>query len=1002
MPPPSVILRGLGISGHGITRLCYHFPICKGTNLMETRTRFLRLPLHVTISTLFIILIVVLGGLLVWQSHQKTSEIILASAGKLFDEMAEVTHLDFNATYAPAVKVLDLMAFSPLTQTRVLAERLPFLPQLVIALGEDSAFSGIQLGFPDGGYFILRPLSSPRLRVRLAAPSTASFVVDDIATDGQGRRLLTRLFYSDDLQLVERADPIETRFDPRRRPWFELAEVRPKATRPYVFYFSGKAGVTLARVARAEGVVVAVDITLERLSQTLAGRVMTPSSEVAIVTGDGHVLAYHDPDRVVRQGEAGQLRLSRVEELGSRALVEMVRLLDEQDLSGVSTFNLQQRRWVGRIEPIAEDSGLDLRLLMLSPVDELLNRALAIRTLLLQLTGGIVLVAIPIVWFIARRISRPLQQLAREADRIRRFEFQTSNDTRSFIREVDRLASAMKMMKQTINQFVALINSLAGEKDFDTLLDMITRETLVVGQADAAVVYLLDPNDTRLEPSAVHTGEAGQARKLDGVSLKASSPLLKALNRDRPTVFQDEDDEYLSQLTGLVGTSGGRVVCFPLQNRQGQELGILVLIYARADMSARDHEARIAFVQVLSGFSAVSIESRQLLKMQEDLLHAFIQVLAGAIDAKSPYTGGHCQRVPELTRRLAEAACRSEDPPFASFSLTQEQWEALHIASWLHDCGKVTTPEYVVDKATKLETLYDRIHEIRMRFEVLKRDATIRYWQRLAEGGERETLQRELDQELRRLDDDFAFIARCNEGGECMESNHLARLRAIAKRTWVRTLDDRIGISWEEKKRKERTPVSPLPVVEPLLADKPEHLMERTENAILAEDNPWGFRLDVPQYEYNRGELHNLEVARGTLTAEERYKINEHIVQTIVMLTRLPFPRHLREVPDIAGSHHETMLGTGYPRRLKREDMPLTARMMAIADIFEALTASDRPYKQPKTLSEAIRILASMRDDGHIDPDLFRLFLESEIWREYGEKFLDPAQLDEVEIERYV
>lgn len=218
----------------------------------------------------------------------------------------------------------------------------------------------------------------------------------------------------------------------------------------------------------------------------------------------------------------------------------------------------------------------------------------------------------------------------------------------------------------------------------------------------------------------------------------------------------------------------------------------------------------------------------------------------------------------------------------------------------------------------------------------------------------------------------------------------------------MRTLDDRIGISWEERQRKARTAAPALPVAERLLDDRPEHLIERPDAERMPDDNPWGFRLDVPEYQYNRGELYNLEVARGTLSQEERYKINEHVIQTIVMLNKLPYPKHLRQVPEIAGGHHETMDGKGYPKRLTRDETSLAARIMAIADIFEALTASDRPYKKPKTLSESVRILSVMRKDAHIDPDLFELFLRSGVWHKYAERFLDPAQIDRVDIDQYL
>jgi hypothetical protein len=289
-----------------------------------------------------------------------------------------------------------------------------------------------------------------------------------------------------------------------------------------------------------------------------------------------------------------------------------------------------------------------------------------------------------------------------------------------------------------------------------------------------------------------------------------------------------------------------------------------------------------------------------------------------------------------------------------------------------------------------------------MRFEVLKRDAEIACWKAIAAGGDPVAARAGLERELAALDADFAFVAGCNEGGEFMAPDKVARLRAIAARTWQRTLDDRIGVSHEERTRKDRTPAPPLPATERLLDDKPEHVIERTPGDRMPADNRWGFKLDVPELKYNRGELANLAIGRGTLTEEERYVINHHIVQTIVMLSELPFPRHLKDVPEIAGGHHEKMDGTGYPKRLARDEMSLAARMMAIADIFEALTAADRPYKKGKTLSEALKIMSFMKRDQHIDPDLFDLFLTSGVYRRYAERFLRPEQIDAVDVSQYV
>jgi HD-GYP domain-containing protein (c-di-GMP phosphodiesterase class II) len=414
----------------------------------------------------------------------------------------------------------------------------------------------------------------------------------------------------------------------------------------------------------------------------------------------------------------------------------------------------------------------------------------------------------------------------------------------------------------------------------------------------------------------------------------------------------------------------------------------------------------MAFVEAVSGTAAVAIETNRLIQEQKQLMLAIIELLAGAIDAKSPYTSGHCQRVPELVEMLAKAAEATKEGPFKDFKLSDEQWEELHIAGWLHDCGKVTSPEFVIDKATKLETITDRLHEVRMRFEVIKREAEVACWREIAEARLDGDPRRKRLEVLRRLwqvlDEEFAFVAKSNVGGEFMAPEHVARLKEIAGRTWTRTLDDRIGLSNDEAERRAKTLPPSLPVLEPLLADRPEHILVRGERERIAADNPWGFKVDVPELLYNRGEIYNLTVARGTLTEEERFKINAHMIETIRMLSRLPLPRHLRNVAEIAGGHHEKMDGTGYPKRLKREELSVPARMMAVADIFEALTAADRPYKKAKSLSESISIMAKMRDNAHIDPEIFDLFLTSGVYRQYAERFMQPEQIDVVSVESHV
>ncbi|MEX2650215.1 MAG: HD domain-containing phosphohydrolase [Alphaproteobacteria bacterium] len=387
----------------------------------------------------------------------------------------------------------------------------------------------------------------------------------------------------------------------------------------------------------------------------------------------------------------------------------------------------------------------------------------------------------------------------------------------------------------------------------------------------------------------------------------------------------------------------------PMLNKADEVIGVLQLINARERGGStaipfdRRHQQMI---ESLASQAAVALDNKLLLDSQKRLFEALIKLIATAIDQKSPYTGGHCARVPALTEMIAEAACNASEGPFRSFELTPDEQFELHVAGWLHDCGKITTPEYIVDKSTKLETIYDRINTVDVRFEVLKRDAEIAYLRALAEdGADGAALAAAYEARLAAIEADRAFLRDANLGGEFLDPAKIERIKAIAGQHW--------------------------------------RAADGTKRELLSEE-----------------EVYNLSISRGTLTAEERKIMNEHMTVTIQMLEQLPFPKGLRRVPEYAGGHHEKMDGTGFPRGLKREQMSIPARIMAIADIFEALTAADRPYKKAKTLSESMAIMARMRDADHIDPELFALFVETGVYREYARRFLNPEQIDEVDHDR--
>jgi len=959
-----------------------------------------RFPLHVHISVMFTCLLLLTGIVLGIFNYQQTTRIILSSSEKLFSRIEQDVRLDLHATYEPIRHLLSLLTHNRATQAPDLPQRLALLQPFSQSLNDNPNLASLYVGYDSGDFFMVRPLRTPDLKALLKAPDTAAFQVWSIERNSSGQAHSQSLFFDQDLTLISRQDNLDDTYDPRGRAWFTNAsqDLGQITTEPYVFFSTHDVGTTLARRS-GEHAVIAADLTLAELSATLAKHLVTPATEIVLFDAQGNAIAYPDSRRLIVDDQTA--RLSKAADL-SPALGALL----ANPVQG-NRLTAQGRQWIVARSSMQEGGPQGLQLAMLVPEDELLVDAYRLRWQGALITLATLLLCVPLGWLTSRILVRPLRALVQEADAVRSFDFNFPAARRSPVLEVDQLSVSMTRMKETLASFFQITDSLSAETRFAPLLERVLFETVRIGQAQAGLIYLREGDGDLMEPRGLVINDTAQA--LASFDLCAHgfqdphSPawlqqLAKADNVVSHLGFEQAGD--LQKVLLAMACPRVHLIGIRLHNRHNETVGLLVFLLA--DNGNQDdldnlRPDRIAFLQAVSGAAAVSIESQRLQDRQKQLLDAFIKLLAGAIDAKSPYTGGHCQRVPALTLMLAQAAAASQDPAFRGYQPTDDEWEALHIAAWLHDCGKVTTPEYVVDKATKLETLNDRIHEIRTRFEVLKRDAWISYWQAVAQGGDEQHLAQQRDATLAGLDDDFAFIARCNLGGETMAEADLQRLRSIGQRTWMRTLDDRLGVSWEENQRQARTPAPTLPVRETLLADRPEHLVERAENELIAQDNPWGFQLDVPHYKYNRGELYNLSVTRGTLTVEERYIINHHMVQTILMLSHLPFPEHLGNIAEIAGGHHEKMDGTGYPKRLKREQMSLPARMMAIADIFEALTAADRPYKKAKTLSEALGIMAIMCRDAHIDPQLFELFINAQIYLQYARRFLAPEQVDAVD-----
>ena len=512
--------------------------------------------------------------------------------------------------------------------------------------------------------------------------------------------------------------------------------------------------------------------------------------------------------------------------------------------------------------------------------------------------------------------------------------------------------------------------ALSQQRDLNSLLETILIAAKRITNADAGTLYLHEPeqkmlrfeilrNDTlarQKSPMGAMGGTSGVPITLSPIRLydDAGNPnhamvvshsALSGETVNIPDAYAAEGYDFsgTKKFDAKTGYRSQSFLTVPMRNHEDEVIGVLQLINAQD----RESGAIVPFstddqqlLESLASQAAIALTNRHLIEQLEELFEAFIQLINTAIDDKSPYTGGHCARVPALTMMLAEAVNRNTRGPLKDFVMTDKDRRELRIAGLLHDCGKITTPVHVVDKATKLETLFDRIHLVDTRFEVLKRDAEIAYL-KAGENGQRA----EYEARIRQLDDDREFLHYCNVGSEAMSAEAQERVRQIAVYQW--------------------------------------HDADGKAANFLSDD-----------------EIENLTIRSGTLTAAEREIINHHIDLTIKMLESLPWPRHLKNVAEYAGGHHERMDGKGYPRGLTREQMSVQARVMGIADIFEALTAKDRPYKKGKALTESLTILGKLKLGGHIDPDLFDIFISEKIYLDYARQFLTPEQIDEVDLSR--
>ncbi|KUE79263.1 hypothetical protein ATO46_19025 [Aeromonas schubertii] len=922
------------------------------------------------ITLTFALLLGILITLLAFQAYQEAIRMALSQQKQELRHVRDRVQGAMDEERANSAALLRMIGNDPLQDKQSWAQRRSFLPLWRKILILRPSIEGLFMQWQDGDLFTLSRIDRP------AQPP--HWLLTEVESDGATQ---TRILFDDDLNELSREQgPITT---PRlgARLFARLQQSQQPLSLP-LNKQNDKIDATLATLmATRNGEAVM------GLGSGLA--VMRRALEQAYGDLDGNLLVIdtrqlrliygnHLPAGTLKEGEAPPLA-----SLPSPLLQQLARELARPGALGhpLNRVTLPDgQEW--RLHDINTEDN-EVSVLLAYPMDRLeqkANRVALTFTLPLLLYF---LLALPCIWWCARRISRPLQGLTAELGALGQFRLDAAPLARYPITELDALSVTITRLKDALRHFINIGEAMASRPSFEALLQQLLDESCQVLQARGGAIALQEESGFR-----ILTGR-WEAQIITAPDETFTLTQEEILSSTEGRLLPPSEAQW-QRLRFLVPDPGPCLLAMePLKDHLGNWAGVMIFVLPDTD-TERLH-AGLNLLRALAGNTGSALLTQRLIHEQKALLDALVQLVAGAVDAKSPHTGGHCRRVPELAMALARAASESRQGELATFRPGPREWEAIELASWLHDCGKITTPEYVMDKSTKLETLHNRIHEVRTRFEVLKRDALITALEGGLDASRTAAARREVAQQWRQLDEEFAFVARCNLGQERMDETAIARLGEIAGRSWLRTLDDRLGLSDEELSR--HPPPHPLPVREPLLADRPE---QRIPYEVPAVRDP-RFALQPPPWLYDRGELHNLTIGAGTLTREERYKINEHIIQTIRMLEALPFPQHLKGVPAMAGGHHERMDGRGYPCAVPAGELDLCTRIIALADVFEALTASDRPYKQPKSLSQALTIMQGMVKGGHLDPTLFALFVRSGLWREYGRRYLSAAQQDEVD-----
>jgi len=536
-------------------------------------------------------------------------------------------------------------------------------------------------------------------------------------------------------------------------------------------------------------------------------------------------------------------------------------------------------------------------------------------------------------------------------------------------------AIAMRMQAATIElehersrheneMLISIGRALSQERDIQSLLAIILRRACEVTSADAGSVYIVEGHDEDLLKRrlrfAVSQNESRNVQSSGFTMAVAASSIVGScvLSGDRinvPDLYKLDEPGIGNNPWGFIHDrsfddkyryQGRSVLAVPMISARDEVIGVIQLINKRAKGfitldNPSDFEDGVVpfdavsetYVSALASQAGIALENVLLYEEVRTLFDSFVKASVTAIESRDPTTSGHSERVAELTVNLAKAVNRIETGSFREMRFSQDSLKQIEYAALLHDFGKVGVREHVLVKAKKL---YEHERDlILQRFQLIKRghkiaglEKKLRYYQEASRDQIVEqlaTIDHDIGSKITELDDVIKFILQANEP-TVLEQGGFERIAEIARMSYA----DEGG-------------------------------------------------LELPFLSHD--EALCLQIKRGSLTEQERLEINSHVVHTYNFLKEIPWSRTLRDVPEIAGAHHEKLDGSGYPHGKKKDQIPVEARMMAISDIYDALTASDRPYKKAMPAERALDILSGDVKRGQLDSDLYDIFVGAGVFK---------------------